>query len=144
MIVAMIRLETTYTMVTMAILPKRKRARSPDLYKVIRFMRNVDMEIKIISRTFSVVPQKYCESGAERMVAMARPAKDSMTTGLVTVRCTDAAFCDSFLPKCSDTNLVNAVGKANVDKTSVEEMKARTDRTPRSVGVRALVFATTT
>ncbi len=131
-------------MVTRAIFPKRQRARSPELYRVIKFVRNADMEISIISRKFSVVPQKYCESGADRTVAIIRPIKDSMTTVLVTVRCTEAAFCDSFLPKYSDTNLVNAVGKASVEWTRVEAIKVRTERTPRSAGVRALVFVTTT
>ena len=128
----------------MAIFPKSRRARSPERYRVIKFIRDVDMEIMIISGTFSVAPQKYCESGAEITIDIIRPIKDNMRTVLVTVRCTEAAFCDSFLPKCSDANLVNAVGKARVDRTRVEAMKDRTERTPRSAGVKALVFATTT
>jgi len=102
------------------------------------------METRIISGTFSVAPQKYCERGAERMVATIRPDRDSITTVLVKVRCTEAAFWDWFFPIYSDANLVSAVGKASVDKTRVEEMKDRTERTPRSAGVRAFVFATTT
>ena len=54
----------------------------------------------------------------------------------------DAASWGWFLPRCSEANLVRAVGKASpVMRMKVDEMKLRIERAPMSAWVSALVFA---
>ena len=138
------RLDTMYITVTLAIFPKRLNAPNPELYNVIKFVRKADMEIRITSVAFSAVPQKYCESIVERIVTIANPINDRITTILTMVRWTAEAVSNSFFPKCSDTNLVSAVGKFSRHSVKAEAMKVRVERIPKSAGVRELVLVTVT